>query len=679
MSNFSFIEDGTTEKAHTFEADQSVAAIKVISNGQLNQQGETAQTYRVGMRTKDHDYFVGVISKEFYGQLAQIYTETMKPEGYPIVAVGYYKQYTPIPFIGVAHAGFWDWSFDDAFDAMKTAINVMLPIEDTMNFIKQINYLIDDDKRFDPLELTLSSLGVISVIPVLKPVLLPLKNALKVFLKPLNASNPKFIKSIGGVIGKIGEDVINGKYDTAVNIGYFMLITGQMLADEESRKGLMVMIKSITSADDMFVWAEYLGLPANGWADGEEKNIDLASTLKQSPYPWENNFFFNTAYAKGPNAGELVDVVRLTKLFSKVTKGFAKKGGDIDGEKLVSSVKSVTQGMKKSDNEGLRKLLHNPLPLFSAKAVGDALNRKFLETTRNLRMSPLSLMAIVTFLEIHKQDDCSDVYPECKPFPDQIKGELGKLYVESFASSLNDNTAWVGGREIGGAFHLAMLAVKQLSYELYGVESEKPIAMEVSRPIKLVNINKKDEAVDSGLSYKRRVDIVLKGDASNDLDYRSDKNIWVEIKSLKYKANYLDSWKQWNLKGKKYSYHRQFYLDRVASTENKLDGAKELILRRAEDFEWWLQDFKRASRHAYSASEMSKVRTRLRYLPSSNKKAAYASLGYDDPADNNTQFPKSKVNSRFKHQNIKNWVLGDAKAFLLDGVDEESINELIND
>ena len=45
--------------------------------------------------------------------------------------------------------------------------------------------------------------------------------------------------------------------------------------------------------------------------------------------------------------------------------------------------------------------------------------------------------------------------------------------------------------------------------------------------------------------------------------------------------------------------------------------------------------------------------------------------------DNKTKFPKSKVTSRFKQHNIKNWLINDAKAYLLDGIDDETINELI--
>ena len=58
-------------------------------------------------------------------------------------------------------------------------------------------------------------------------------------------------------------------------------------------------------------------------------------------------------------------------------------------------------------------------------------------------MSPLSLMAIITFLELHKQADCATVYAQCKSFTTQINGDLSTLYLTTFANSINDNVDWV--------------------------------------------------------------------------------------------------------------------------------------------------------------------------------------------------------------------------------------------
>jgi hypothetical protein len=110
-----------------------------------------------------------------------------------------------------------------------------------------------------------------------------------------------------------------------------------------------------------------------------------------------------------------------------------------------------------------------------------------------------------------------------------------------------------------------------------------------------------------------------------------------------------------------------------------LPEAESLDVRRAEDFEWWLQDFKRKTRRSYNDAEMSKVITRVRALPSSKNTIGLASLGYNDKDDNNTKFPKAVASSRFKQHNIKTWVSGTAKKYLLNEVEDAVIDELIHD
>jgi len=46
---------------------------------------------------------------------------------------------------------------------------------------------------------------------------------------------------------------------------------------------------------------------------------------------------------------------------------------------------------------------------------------------------------------------------------------------------------------------------------------------------------------------------------------------------------------------------------------------------------------------------------------------------------NDINFPKAKVTSRFKSFSIKNWILKDAKNYLLNEVEQTSIDELITD
>ena len=129
-----------------------------------------------------------------------------------------------------------------------------------------------------------------------------------------------------------------------------------------------------------------------------------------------------------------------------------------------------------------------------------------------------------------------------------------------------------------------------------------------------------------------------------------------------------------------YTYHRQFYLDRVATADNGLPGAEDLPLKKAQAFEWWLQDFKRNSVHGYSKADMTKAATELRKLPTaSSDKRHLAGLGFDQASRNNS-YTVSKVEAQFKLHNVKNWILTDGKQYLLHQVtDEALINQLINE
>jgi hypothetical protein len=76
---------------------------------------------------------------------------------------------------------------------------------------------------------------------------------------------------------------------------------------------------------------------------------------------------------------------------------------------------------------------------------------------------------------------------------------------------------------------------------------------------------------------------------------------------------------------------------------------------------------------------MSKVITRVRALPSSKNTIGLASLDHNDKNDNKTKFPKAAASSRFKHHDIKTWVSGTAKKYLLNEVEHVVIDELIYD
>jgi hypothetical protein len=103
-----------------------------------------------------------------------------------------------------------------------------------------------------------------------------------------------------------------------------------MLADEEARKGLMVMVNSVASADDLLAWMDYLSLPADGWeGDGEVPDVELSASVNQ---PVLNSFSPLSFIVPKAYAGKKFKKFKVNgKLLGRVFKKFVEDaGGEID-------------------------------------------------------------------------------------------------------------------------------------------------------------------------------------------------------------------------------------------------------------------------------------------------------------------------------------------------------------
>ncbi|PWK54330.1 hypothetical protein [Pleionea mediterranea] len=142
------------------------------------------------------------------------------------------------------------------------------------------------------------------------------------------------------------------------------------------------------------------------------------------------------------------------------------------------------------------------------------------------------------------------------------------------------------------------------------------MGVEVTRNLRLVDEDELGTIEFSGKNFQRRIDIVLKGSSSTDLP-GSPNTIWVEVKSLKGKENRTrevfkkSNWAPWAMNGSKYSYHRQFYLDRVGNTDiNTIEDYKQ-----SSDFEWWIQKFRKRTVEGYTEEHFDTAATELEKLP----------------------------------------------------------------
>lgn len=56
---------------------------------------------------------------------------------------------------------------------------------------------------------------------------------------------------------------------------------------------------------------------------------------------------------------------------------------------------------------------------------------------------------------------------------------------------------------------------------------------------------------------------------------------------------------------------------------------------------------------------------------------AYSSLGYIRPGQNDLNFPIGSVNARVNLFNLKNWLTTEARQYLLSGIDDVLIDDLV--
>ncbi|TQV87444.1 hypothetical protein [Aliikangiella coralliicola] len=664
-------DDGSTSKTENFVGAGSVS-YTVQSSGNLNQvaAGSALQSMRVAIRQGSERQYIGVISKEYFKEMAGYIATTQSISALPI-DFAYQDGFTPNSFLILnglaprAHAGIIDWFLEDAWDLVVDIIGFIIPYEEAASFVKQMWYLLSGDDDFDPFELAISTVGILTFFPVakpLKPLLGPIR---KIFA---SVRGRPFLKAFGEVMGKFGDDLMRGKFDRVLNTLPFLLILGEMAANEESREALTAILDSIVSADDFFTWVEYIGFPTDGWDGDTVPQVELDTASIDNSYI--SNLVAPHAIATSRSRlGRRVDASILTNTINQAVKRM-NIVNSAAAKKLTQNVKSVSKAMKNTDLPSLRKLTHSPYILVAANGVKRKAFQKFMQFSRNFRMSPLSIIAVTAYLETHMYDNCAEVYAECKPFPEAIRNKLNTQMAEAFANPLEDDN-YVSGRNIGGLFHLAMLAQKQLAYEVTQDEKKKPVGIEVSKKISLV-MKKAPLPAREYTSLKRRVDILLKGSAGDDIT--GSGHVWVEVKSLKKKPN-LNDWNKWTMSKSVYSYHRQFYLDRVGSASSNFNSSIK-----SDDFEWWLQFYRKSNTNkSYEQADVDKIIRKIRILPTAqSNNMDYVSLDYSSARQNAASFMFSVAKSKFKLRNIKTWLLDEAKDYLLDGLEDDVIDELIN-
>ncbi|WP_105172066.1 hypothetical protein [Pseudoalteromonas sp. T1lg24] len=524
--------------SYTFLPNELSKEINLHSTGAFNQDGQTAKSQRIGINIDGYQYFVSVIDKEYFRQMALLYVDINKPDGYPPYDPNY-QAYTPFPLISVAHAGLFDFDITDyVFEAIKLAIGLALPIDEGKGLAMQIYYAATGSDNFDPLELTLNAIGVLTVIPIAKP-LLPVVKVLNKVLVPLNKSNPKFIKSIGGVMGKVADELMDNKYDTLWTLMPFLLIAGEMALDEEAREGLTILVKSIASSDDLLAWMEYLSLPADGWeGNGEPPPVDLTASYSQEharPYFSPSNGVMGVAYAgKNFTARRIAGLILGKSLYKLAQMKQLKNNPQV----LSSVVGDIAEQAAKQSTSSFRKLLFKA----GALKVGVALARKASNGLKSMirgddkaRIDPKLLMASIIYLEYQMDNDL--IFANGTEEDKNSLIELRELYARMFLPGGN-------GKKYGARFHLVQIAYRHLLSKTGSFPKVK--AIESTRPIHFV---------EDAIPYKRGVDIILEDNKG--------KEIWLELKSFEkpFDKKRFGAWKYRGRADRTSHIHKEFYSD----------------------------------------------------------------------------------------------------------------------
>ncbi|MDP2714233.1 hypothetical protein [Rheinheimera sp.] len=520
--------DGSTRLNHTLQSVED--SIEVVSTGALNQNSEQLQMLRVGFSANQQQSFVGVVSKDFFSEMMVFYAETNKPDGYPDYGA-YNQRYTPFPFIGVANAWGWDYLMEKAGSVLIAAIGLAIPYQEAIALYKQIRALAKGED-VDYMDMTLNALAVISVVPGAQ-LLRPLSKGLKAFLPTLRA-NRKFFKAIGGVLSKIGDDVLNRRFDTVMTLLPFLLVIGEMVADSEAREGAMLMFSSIASADDILAWAEYFSLPADGWdGDGEPPKVDTDGTAAVSPhfaYP-----FMGQAYAAKKLSPNRVRGLAVGKALLTVVRripGIANNPGAV-----AQAIKGLSKGAKGAQNLTMRKIIHSNFAMLAAVKVTNNLRgdvRALIVGRPDQRVRPELILASILYLELNR-DELFAGSPERDKSLNAMLSVYSKLFVK--------RTDEFGEKQYhGAAFHLLMLAFYQMQSQFDGMPKAKAIE----------SIQRMD--YESGFKYQRTVDILLEA--------AGEKTI-VELKSFKDSYVNKASHKIWsgNSSDNRAHLHKEFFTD----------------------------------------------------------------------------------------------------------------------
>ena len=301
---------------------QGRVTLDIQSLGHLNDQQPDSllQTLRVAIISGGSRDYVSLVASDTYQELSGYYIEHLA-DGAPALEDGSQGSLPIQMMIGAldimvppAHAFFGD--------ALWSAFNFIIPIEDVGVLIQQLYYLATDSSKFDRAELVASAVGTLTIIPIAKP-LKPFVPGLKALMKVGSRIRPAFFQSSAGPLGRAVKRAFKGNTDDILVWLPMLYLMAEMVLEEDSREALFFITDTISSEGDLMAWVEYLALPTTGW---EREGTGIASisnttddvALLDTDVRSGNallGYIFNDAHAtRNPGPRLLVNVRKIVRL-----------------------------------------------------------------------------------------------------------------------------------------------------------------------------------------------------------------------------------------------------------------------------------------------------------------------------------------------------------------------------
>lgn len=655
--------------------------LTIRSTGRMNSQGSQLGLQRVAIHTSKVRQYASLVNTASFATLAGLYVETLADDAPPINLAGLQPQSTPPPYavagvavlhylVPSAHANSTVQSFGWGL------LNFLIPLESFEILFQQLGYLVSDPDKFEADEFVIALVDAITLFPPAKPLKL-FTTPLKAMTRAMKAVNPKFAKHFGGFIDRVMQKAKKGDFDTVWNLLPFLVIAAEMYTDDEAREGLMFLVRTVGSADDLVAWVDYLALPVDGWlGEGDPPEVEPFPDDPQTVWNWSRWLGIESAYA----------AARVRRIDGTVFgRALLKVAQKIDREAaatLPQALKIIKDNLKVTDFKELRKKVFKSDMLTSAAWLatkgGARSLRNFMVGKSNARYSPVLIASTIGYLgwesacgiALDKQnegtlDPDTDVTPDdlgCgtigfnEQVREQVARKIGIVFADSATAQLmeervdDDKLTVVGGSGHGALFHLVQIAQYQLQHRYAGGAAIKGV--ELSRYVALfldeTKVPQQNEELVCGktqdgcyLKRLRYVDIVL--DAA-------EGEHWIELKSWSAQgesgpARYslvaekiAGNFVRWDItksavKGKSTTLHRQFSLDRAANVidaawltkrETQQSTYEEQVA--VADFEWRFQVFKVTDRKT-KKKEVSPLlgkaneRKTLRYLVTARPEA----------------------------------------------------------